>query len=119
MQSLQAARETGVDKRQSSAPFQGSVQIKFWSQSWEPQKALDPISNFGGKYGPTDNKFEVKPGGDDWRRAKVGSTLVTIWEWAQDNGLTVVNTELVAQRHKRSRWEGLYILTIAPRSTTH
>lgn len=97
-----------------AAPFRGSLQVRFWSPSYQPEKALDGLDNFLGDYGPTGNEFELKPGGGDWRPARAGATLPELGDWAEDNGLAVIRRERVAQRN-RGGWLGLYVLTLGPK----
>lgn len=97
----------------TGAPFRGSLQVKFWSPTYSPEKALDPLDNFRGDYGPTGNEFEVKPGGQNWRPAKPGASLTDLGGWMIDNGLAVIQRERIAQQN-RGRWFGLYVLTIGP-----
>lgn len=96
-----------------TTPYRGSLQVKFWSPTYSPEKALDPLDNFRGDYGPTGNEFEVKPGGQDWRPAKVDASLADLRDWMIDNGLAVIRRERIAQQN-RGRWFGLYVLTIGP-----
>lgn len=98
----------------TGAPFRGSLQVKFWSETYSPEQALDPLDNILGAYGPTGNDFEVKPGGAlAFRPAKAGATLFDLRYWMLDHGLAVIRRERVAQRN-RPHWAGLYVLTIGP-----
>lgn len=108
----------------TGAPYRGSLQVKFWSPTYSPEKALDPLDNFAGAYGPTGNEFEVKPGGAaSWRPAKPGASLADLRAWMADNGLAVTRRDRVGQQSNRAGWQGLYVLTIGPEvgvaPTTH
>jgi len=102
---------------ETGGPFRGSLQVRFWSPSYSPERALDALDNYLGDYGPTGNEFEVKPGGAEWRPAKLAATLPDLGAWLADHGLAVIGRERIAQ-HNRGRWWGLYELTIGP-AVTH
>jgi hypothetical protein len=94
------------------------LQVKFWSPTYSPEKALDPLDNFRGAYGPTGDAFEVKPGGAAaFRPAKSGATLFELRNWMADNGLAVLRRDRVGQQSNRAGWQGLYVLTIGPEVT--
>jgi len=97
----------------TGAPFRGSLQVKFWSPTYSPERALDPLDNFRGDFGPLGNEFEVKTGGQNWRPAKAGASLTDLRDWMTDNGLAVIGRARIAQQN-RGRWFGLYVLTIGP-----
>jgi hypothetical protein len=100
---------------ETTAPYRGSLQVKFWSGTYSPEKALDPLDNFTGAYGPTGDAFEVKPGGAAaFRPAKAGATLFELRDWMTDNGLAVTRRDRVGQQSNRAGWQGLYVLTIGP-----
>jgi hypothetical protein len=86
-----------------------TLQIRFWWPGYSPEKALesfDPVV--------TEMAFEVsRDGGSTWRSPRNGATLQTVQDWMEDEGLRVVGTKLVGQRHN-GRWEGRYMLTIGP-----
>jgi len=92
------------------------LQVKFWSGTYSPEKALDPLDNALGAYGPTGDGFEVKPGGAAaFRPAKPGATLFELRNWMADSGLAVLRRDRVGQQSNRAGWQGLYVLTIGPK----
>lgn len=98
---------------ETTASYRGTLQVKFWSPGFQPERALDALDNYLGDHGPTGNEFELQPGGGTWRPARSGATLPDLGDWMRDNGLAVIRWERIAQRNN-GRWWGLYVLTIGP-----
>ena len=86
-----------------------TVQVRFWWPGYTPEEALESLD-----FTVDETPFEVsRDCGVTWRSPLNGSTLQTVYDWAVDHGLGVVDTKLVGQR-RNGRWEGRYVLTIGP-----
>ena len=86
-----------------------TLHIRFWWSGYSPGEALesfDPVV--------TEMAFDVSSdGGKTWRPPANGADITTVQGYMTDNGLAVVDTQLVGQR-RNGRWEGRYVLTIGP-----
>jgi hypothetical protein len=83
------------------------LRVKFWWATYSPQDAFQP---WEAPEVPVEGKS--LNGGLSWRQMRGGGRLEPVRDFMVLHGLRVLSAEVVAERKRAEKWEGLYVVVI-------
>lgn len=84
------------------------VGVKFWWETWDPEKAFDYLEADGVRLEARSTDATLQA----WQPARPGATLLEVFDWMLDRGLKVLGYEMLKQRRTGRHWEGLFLVKI-------